>query len=95
MDYNFFGISGNTIIIWLVLGLIVGVLAKYLVPGKDPGGLITTSLTGVAGAFLGGAIASYFGIASEVGTISFMSVLTAIIGSMVLLIALRVLKFLI
>ena len=95
MESSFFGISGNTIIIWLVLGLIIGVLAKYIVPGKDSGGLLTTSLTGIAGAFLGGAIANYFGITNEVGTISILGILIAIVGAVVLLIALRILKFLI
>jgi len=95
MESSFFGISGNTIIIWLVLGLVVGVLAKYIVPGKDSGGLITTSLTGIAGAFLGGAIANYFGIANDVGSLSFLTIIFAIVGAVVLLIALRVLKFLI
>ena len=39
---------------WIVLGLIVGTVAKYLMPGKDPGGLIATVLIGIAGAMIGG-----------------------------------------
>ncbi len=39
---------------WIVLGLIAGVIAKALMPGKDPGGCIITMLLGVAGAFVGG-----------------------------------------
>jgi uncharacterized membrane protein YeaQ/YmgE (transglycosylase-associated protein family) len=42
------------IISWIVLGLIAGVIAKLLVPGKDPGGCIITILLGIAGAFVGG-----------------------------------------
>jgi uncharacterized membrane protein YeaQ/YmgE (transglycosylase-associated protein family) len=42
------------IIAWIVLGLIAGVIAKALMPGKDPGGCIITILLGIAGAFVGG-----------------------------------------
>ncbi|MGH3516343.1 MAG: GlsB/YeaQ/YmgE family stress response membrane protein [Haloechinothrix sp.] len=42
------------IISWIVLGLIAGVIAKVLMPGKDPGGCIITMLLGIAGALLGG-----------------------------------------
>jgi uncharacterized membrane protein YeaQ/YmgE (transglycosylase-associated protein family) len=42
------------IISWIVLGLIAGVIAKLLMPGKDPGGCIITILLGIAGAFVGG-----------------------------------------
>jgi uncharacterized membrane protein YeaQ/YmgE (transglycosylase-associated protein family) len=44
-----FGILG-----WIVFGLVVGVVAKFLMPGKDPGGLIVTVLIGIAGAVVGG-----------------------------------------
>jgi uncharacterized membrane protein YeaQ/YmgE (transglycosylase-associated protein family) len=44
-----FGILG-----WIVFGLVVGVIAKLLMPGKDPGGLIVTILIGIAGAVVGG-----------------------------------------
>ncbi|MDA9189549.1 GlsB/YeaQ/YmgE family stress response membrane protein [bacterium] len=95
MDFNFLGISGNTIIIWLVLGLIVGILAKYILPGKDPGGVLTTSLTGIAGAFIGGIILNHFGFSSELGSLELINIFIAIMGAVVLLIALRVLRFLI
>jgi uncharacterized membrane protein YeaQ/YmgE (transglycosylase-associated protein family) len=44
------------IIAWIILGLLAGVIAKALLPGDDPGGLIITTLIGVAGAFIGGLI---------------------------------------
>jgi uncharacterized membrane protein YeaQ/YmgE (transglycosylase-associated protein family) len=44
-----FGILG-----WIIFGLIVGALAKLLMPGKDPGGIIVTMLLGIVGAILGG-----------------------------------------
>ncbi|MFD7442608.1 GlsB/YeaQ/YmgE family stress response membrane protein [Streptomyces sp. NPDC059909] len=46
------------IISWIVLGLLAGVIAKILLPGRDPGGLIGTTLIGIAGAFIGGWISS-------------------------------------
>ena len=39
---------------WIVIGLIVGALARFLVPGRDPMGCLTTALLGIAGAFVGG-----------------------------------------
>lgn len=51
-----FGILG-----WIVFGLVVGVVAKFLMPGKDPGGLIVTVLIGIAGAVVGGYIGRALG----------------------------------
>jgi len=51
-----FGIVG-----WIVFGLIVGVIAKLLMPGRDPGGFIVTMLLGIAGALLGGFIGRAMG----------------------------------
>lgn len=48
------------IVSWIILGLIVGVIAKVLLPGRDPGGLIGTTLIGVAGAFIGGWLSAKF-----------------------------------
>ena len=42
------------IISWIVFGLIAGILAKLIMPGKDPGGMIVTILIGIAGAMIGG-----------------------------------------
>jgi uncharacterized membrane protein YeaQ/YmgE (transglycosylase-associated protein family) len=47
---------------WIVFGLIVGVLAKLLMPGRDPGGFIITMLLGIVGAVLGGFIGRAFGM---------------------------------
>ena len=44
------------VISWVVFGLVVGVIAKFLVPGKDPGGFLVTVLIGIAGSIAGGAI---------------------------------------
>lgn len=52
---------GTGIIGMLVIGLIIGVIAKLLMPGKDPGGCIITSLLGIAGAFVAGFIGRAIG----------------------------------
>ena len=44
------------IILWIVMGLIVGALAKWIMPGDDPGGCFVTTFLGIAGAFVGGFI---------------------------------------
>lgn len=46
---------------WIVFGLIVGALAKFVMPGRDPGGLIVTILLGIAGAIVGGFIGRTLG----------------------------------
>jgi uncharacterized membrane protein YeaQ/YmgE (transglycosylase-associated protein family) len=48
------------IISWIILGLLAGAIAKFLLPGRDPGGLIGTTVIGIIGAFLGGWISATF-----------------------------------
>ncbi|MEU7280462.1 GlsB/YeaQ/YmgE family stress response membrane protein [Streptomyces sp. NPDC045431] len=77
---------------WIVLGLLAGVIAKILLPGRDPGGLIGTTLIGVAGAFVGGWLSARF--LDRPITNEFYDGATwaaAIGGSLVLLIAYRIL----
>ena len=74
---------------WIVLGLLAGAIAKLIMPGDDPGGIIVTMLLGIVGAVIGGFIGSrVFGI----GLQSFWSLQTwivAIIGSLILLLIYR------
>lgn len=79
------------ILSWLVVGLIAGLLAKFIMPGKDPGGIIITILLGIGGGFLGGYIASKLGIGS-VGAIDLVSILIATAGAILILIIYRALK---
>lgn len=79
------------IISWIIMGLIVGALAKLIMPGKDPGGIIITILIGIAGAFLGGYIGSLVGLGQVTG-FDFMSILLAIIGALILLFIYRLIK---
>lgn len=52
------------IIGWIIFGAIVGIIAKFLMPGRDPGGFVITVLLGIAGALLGGFIGRALGIYS-------------------------------
>ncbi|MEH6358250.1 MAG: GlsB/YeaQ/YmgE family stress response membrane protein [Pseudomonadales bacterium] len=79
------------ILSWIVFGLIAGILAKWIMPGKDGGGFIMTTIIGVAGAFLGGFIGSFLGLGS-VGSFSVGSFITAICGALVLLFVFRKIK---
>ena len=76
------------ILSWIVLGLVVGVLAKFLMPGKDPGGFVVTTLLGIGGAVLGGWIATLFGMGDVTG-FDLRSLLIAVGGSLLLLFTYR------
>jgi uncharacterized membrane protein YeaQ/YmgE (transglycosylase-associated protein family) len=52
---------------WILMGLIVGLLAKWIMPGDDPGGILLTILLGIAGAFVGGFIGTTVGMGSVSG----------------------------
>ena len=68
-----------------MVGLIAGVLAKWVMPGPDPGGIVVTALIGIAGAFVGGWVLGLLGFAGSSGTLSIGSILTAVLGAIVLL----------
>ena len=78
------------IIAFIILGLLAGIIAKRLVPGSDPGGLIVTTLVGIAGALLGGFLASVlFGAHPLDEFFDISTWLTAIVGSIILLVLYR------
>ncbi|MFF7858862.1 GlsB/YeaQ/YmgE family stress response membrane protein [Streptomyces sp. NPDC007904] len=74
------------IIAWIVIGLLAGVIAKALMPGKDPGGIIITMLIGIAGGLLGGFLGKViFGVDSIDGFFDLSTWIAAIVGSVILL----------
>jgi uncharacterized membrane protein YeaQ/YmgE (transglycosylase-associated protein family) len=80
------------VISWLTLGLLAGAIAKAILPGRDPGGLIGTTIIGVTGAFLGGWLSAQF--LDRPVQREFFDAATwgsAIAGALVLLIGYRVL----
>jgi uncharacterized membrane protein YeaQ/YmgE (transglycosylase-associated protein family) len=76
--------GGMGLISWIVFGLIAGALAKWIMPGKDPGGCVVTSLIGIVGAVVGGFCASLLGFGG-VARFDFRSFAVAIVGSLLLL----------
>ena len=76
---------------WIILGLVAGILAKVIMPGKDGGGFIITVVLGIAGAFVGGWVGSFLGLGST-GGFSLGSVATATVGALLLLIVYRMVK---
>ncbi|MFQ5529843.1 MAG: GlsB/YeaQ/YmgE family stress response membrane protein [Gemmatimonadota bacterium] len=79
------------IITWAVFGLVAGALAKWIMPGKDPGGLLVTMFIGIAGALAGGFLASLIGFGGVTG-FNIGSMATAVVGALVLLWAYRKMK---
>ena len=78
------------IIAFIILGLLAGVIAKAILPGDDPGGLIVTALIGIAGALIGGFLASALFDAHPLDEFFDISTwLTAIVGAIVLLLIYR------
>jgi uncharacterized membrane protein YeaQ/YmgE (transglycosylase-associated protein family) len=78
------------IIAWIVLGLLAGILAKALLPGDDPGGIIITTIIGIVGALLGGLVARALGFGDPIDEFFDISTwIAAIIGAIVLLVAYR------
>jgi uncharacterized membrane protein YeaQ/YmgE (transglycosylase-associated protein family) len=73
-DYGFLG--------WIVIGLIAGVIAKMIMPGKDPGGFIVTILLGIAGAVLAGFLGQMVGWYEQGEGAGFLA---AIVGALILL----------
>jgi uncharacterized membrane protein YeaQ/YmgE (transglycosylase-associated protein family) len=72
---------------WILFGLIAGIIAKLVMPGRDPGGFIVTILLGIAGAFLGGFLGRAMGFYGE-GEAAGM--LMSILGAIILLVIYRV-----
>jgi uncharacterized membrane protein YeaQ/YmgE (transglycosylase-associated protein family) len=72
------------IIAWLVLGLIAGAVAKLILPGKQPGGIILTIVLGIVGALVGGFIGSLL-FGADVSGFDIGSILLAVGGAIVVL----------
>ena len=76
------------ILSWILFGLLAGALAKFIMPGKDPGGFIVTVLLGVVGALIGGAIGKLAGLGGITG-FNVGSFVIAVLGALLLLFVYR------
>jgi uncharacterized membrane protein YeaQ/YmgE (transglycosylase-associated protein family) len=79
---------GMSIFAWIIVGIIAGWLAKMVIPGEGPGGVIGDLVIGVVGAIIGGWVFNYFGHAGVTG-INIGSIIVAFIGGVILLWILR------
>ena len=79
------------ILAWIIFGLIAGALAKFIMPGDDPGGFIVTTIIGIVGALIGGFIAVQLGWGDVTG-FDLRSFVIAIAGALILLFGYRLLK---
>ena len=79
------------ILAWIVFGLVAGVVAKLIMPGKDPGGFFVTMLIGIAGAFVGGFIGAQLGF-GDISGFDLRSMGLAVLGAVLLLGGYRMLK---
>lgn len=76
------------ILAWILLGLVAGLIAKFLIPGNDPGGIIVTTLVGIAGAVLGGFAGTRLGW-GDVKGFDLRSIALSVGGAILLLLLLR------
>lgn len=74
------------ILSWIIFGLIAGALAKYLMPGKAPGGFVVTIVLGIIGASVGGFIGTFLGF-GEVTGFNIRSFFVAVVGALIVLFA--------
>lgn len=79
------------ILSWIIFGLVAGFLAKWVMPGRDGGGVVMTIILGIAGAFVGGWVGTQLGFGSVTG-FNLGSLFTAVIGALILLFAYRLIK---
>ena len=79
------GVVAVGIIGWIVLGLIIGALAKLIMPGKDPGGIIVTILIGIVGSVLGGFIGKAIFGGGLGGFFNLRTWILGLVGSLILL----------
>jgi len=79
------------ILSWIVFGLIAGALAKVVMPGNDPGGIIITIVIGIVGAVIGGFVGTLIGFGDVTG-FDLRSLVVAVGGGVVLLFAYKKLK---
>ena len=70
------------ILLWIVFGLVVGAIAKLLMPGRDPGGFILTIVIGIVGALIGGWLGRVMGLYREGEPVGFIM---AVVGAIILL----------
>ncbi|MEM7482188.1 MAG: GlsB/YeaQ/YmgE family stress response membrane protein [Acidobacteriota bacterium] len=77
------------ILVWIAFGLVAGALAKFIMPGDDPGGCVVTTILGIVGALIGGFIGNFLGYGGISG-FNVPSLLMAVAGTVILLLIYRI-----
>lgn len=80
----------GVIVAWVIIGIVAGFLAKLVVKGEGPGGILGDMVVGIAGAFIGGFIWQYFGSQGFTG-LHWHSLVVAFVGAVILLLIIRLL----
>ena len=80
------------IIAWIIFGLIAGIIAKLIMPGRDGGGFVLTCILGIVGAVVGGWLATMFGIGGSISGFNLHSFLVAVVGAILVLGVFRLLR---
>lgn len=78
-------------IVWIAFGLVAGIIAKFIMPGRDPGGFIVTIIIGIVGALVGGFISTKLGLGDVTG-FNIPSMIIAVLGAILLLVIYRAVK---
>ena len=73
------------ILSWIIVGLIAGILAKFIMPGRDPGGILVTILIGIVGAVIGGFLVGLVVPGDPISGINITTILVATLGAILLL----------
>ena len=79
------------ILAWIVVGLIGGTLARWLMPGRDRAGIVMTIVLGIAGALVGGFIAVSLGISNGIDDFDLGTIVLSVIGAVIILVLYRML----
>lgn len=79
------------IISWILLGLVAGALAKFIMPGKDPGGCLVTIVLGVVGAMVGGFLGTFVGL-GKIESFDLGGIFIATMGAIVVLVIWRLIQ---
>ena len=86
------GLMGTAFIAWIIFGLIAGIIAKLIMPGRDGGGFFLTCILGIVGAVVGGWLATMFGIGGSISGFNLHSFLVAVVGAILVLGVFRLLR---
>ncbi|MEM6440142.1 MAG: GlsB/YeaQ/YmgE family stress response membrane protein [Pseudomonadota bacterium] len=76
-------------IAWIVVGLVAGALAKLVLPGRQPGGLVVTTAVGIGGGVIGGWLSAQLGVGAAPDGLNLSSIGVAFVGAVVLLLILQ------